>query len=58
MGKPEGRKPLDRQRHAWMDSIKVDVGDVEWGSTDCIGLVKDRDNWRAHVSAVKNFWFP
>jgi hypothetical protein len=25
VGKPEGRRPLGRQRHGWVDNIKVDL---------------------------------
>jgi hypothetical protein len=28
MGKPEGRKPLQRPRHRWEYNIKMDVGEV------------------------------
>jgi hypothetical protein len=26
--KPEGRRPLGRQRHRWEDNIKIDLGEV------------------------------
>jgi hypothetical protein len=25
MGKPEGKRPLGRQRHRWVDNIKMDL---------------------------------
>jgi hypothetical protein len=31
VGKPEGRRPLDRPRHRWEDNIKMDLREVGWG---------------------------
>jgi hypothetical protein len=31
MGKPEGKRPLGRLRHWWVDNIKVDYGELGWG---------------------------
>jgi hypothetical protein len=53
-GKPEGRRPLGRPRRRWVDNIKMDLGDMEWGGMDWIGLAQDRDRWRALVNAVMN----
>jgi hypothetical protein len=33
MGKPEGKKPLGRPRHSWVDNIKMDFRDIGWGGT-------------------------
>jgi hypothetical protein len=41
--KPEGKRPLGKPRHRWVDNVKVDVGDVEWGDVDWIGQSQDRD---------------
>jgi hypothetical protein len=54
VGKPEGRKPLGKPRLRWEDNIKIDLREVEWGSTDWIDLVRDRDRWRALVNAAMN----
>jgi hypothetical protein len=29
VGKPEGKKPLGRQRRRWVDNIKLDLGETE-----------------------------
>jgi hypothetical protein len=31
MGKPEGKRPLGRPRGRWVDNIRIDLGEVEWG---------------------------
>jgi hypothetical protein len=30
VGKPEGRRPLGRQRLRWVDNIKIDVREIGW----------------------------
>jgi hypothetical protein len=39
VGKPEGRRPLGRPRHRWLDNIRMDLVEVRWGDVDWIGLV-------------------
>jgi hypothetical protein len=36
----------------------MDLGEVGWGDVDWIGLVQNRDRWRALVNAVMNLWAP
>jgi hypothetical protein len=31
VGKPEGRRPLVRSRHRWVDNIKIELRETEWG---------------------------
>jgi PAS domain-containing protein len=56
VGKPEGKKPLRRPRRRWVDNIKMDLVEVEWGDVNWIGLAQDRDKWKALVNAVMNPW--
>jgi len=58
VGKPEGKRILERSRHRWGDNIKVDLQEVGYGDMDCIDLAQDRDKWRAFVNAVMNLWVP
>jgi hypothetical protein len=32
----------------------MDLGEIGWGATECIGLARDRDRWRALVNSVMN----
>ena len=57
-GKPEGKRPLGRPRHIWVDNIKMDLQEVWCGYMDLIGLAQDRDRWRTLVSAVMNLRVP
>jgi len=50
--KPEAKRPLGRPRLRWKDNIKMDLQEVGWEGMDWIGLVQDRDRWRALVNAV------
>jgi hypothetical protein len=41
--KPEGRRRLRRPRRRWLDNIRMDLVEVEWGDVDWISLAQDRD---------------
>ena len=58
VGKPEGRRPLGRPRHRWVDNIRMDLQEVGCGNVDWIGLAQDRDRWRTLVSVVMNLRVP
>jgi hypothetical protein len=58
VGKPEGKRPLGRPRWRWVDNIMMDLGEVEWGDVDWIGVSKDRNRWRALVNSVLNLRVP
>jgi hypothetical protein len=58
VGKPEGKRPLRRPRHRWVDNIKMDLVEIGWGDVDWIGLTQDRDKWRALVNSVINLRVP
>jgi hypothetical protein len=54
VGKPKGKRPLGRPRRRWVDNIRVDLGEVEWGYGDWVGLAYARNRWRAIVNLVLN----
>jgi hypothetical protein len=59
VGKPEGRRPLERPRHRWEDNIKTNLREVGWGGgADWIDLAQDRHRWRALVYMVMNIRVP
>jgi hypothetical protein len=58
VGKPEGRRPLGRPTHRWLDNIRTDLVEVGWGDVNWIGLAQDRNMWRALVNWVLILWVP
>jgi hypothetical protein len=54
VGKPEGRRQLERPRHRWEDNIRMDLREVRWVDVDWIGLAQDRNRWRALLNLVLN----
>jgi hypothetical protein len=52
VGKPKGRRPLEKHRSRWEDNIKIDLREIGWGGMDWIDLAQDRDQWRALVNTV------
>jgi hypothetical protein len=43
VGKQEGKRPLGRPRHRWVDSIKIDLRETEWDGMDWVDQAQDRD---------------
>jgi hypothetical protein len=58
VGKPEGKRPLERLRRRWEDNIKMDLREIEWGDMDWSDLAQDRDQWRALMNTVMNLRVP
>jgi hypothetical protein len=54
VGKPEGKRQLERARRRWEDGIKMDLREIGWEDVEWIQLAQDRDRLRAVVSAVMN----
>jgi hypothetical protein len=34
MGKPKGKRPLGRPKYRWEDGIRIDLGEIGWGSVE------------------------
>ena len=58
VGKPEGKRPLGKQRRRWEDNIMMDLQEVGRGGGDWMEFAQDRDRWRTLVSTVMNFRVP
>ena len=59
VGKPEGKRSLERPRRRWEDNIKVDIQEVgRGGRGDWMELAEDRDRWRVLVGTVRDFRVP
>jgi len=58
VGKPEGKRSLERHRRKWEDSIKMDLQEVGCGVMEWIELTQDRERWRALVNVVMDTQVP
>jgi hypothetical protein len=58
VGKSDGKRPLGRPRHRWIDNIKMDLLETGLGVVDWIGVAQDWYSWRALVNAVMNLRVP
>ena len=58
VGKPEGKRPMERPSSRSVDNIRMYLQWVGCGYVDWIGLAQDRDRWRTLVSAVMNLRVP
>jgi hypothetical protein len=54
VGKPEGKRPLGRQRLRWEDNIKMEFQELGFGVMDWIELGQDSKRWRELVNAAMN----
>jgi hypothetical protein len=52
VGKPEGKRPLGRPRHRWVDDMKMDLRERGWDRMDWIDMAQDRDQCRALMNTV------
>jgi hypothetical protein len=58
VGKPEGKRPLERPRYRWVDDIKMYLREIGWCGMDSVDLAQDRDQCRALVNTVMNLRVP
>jgi hypothetical protein len=58
VGKPEGKRPLERPRRRWVHNMKIDLRERESGGMYWIDLAQDRGQWMAFVNKVMNIWVP
>jgi hypothetical protein len=46
VGRPEGKRQLERPRRKRVDNIKINPREIECDGMDWIDLAQDRDQWR------------
>jgi hypothetical protein len=58
VGKPEGNRPLGRQRRRWVDNIKMNLREIGWnnmgnepsGSIKCWKVLEQLHNWQLSMN--------
>jgi hypothetical protein len=55
VGKPEGKRPLGRPRRWWVENVKKNLRETEWGGIDWIDLAQ---HGMALVNTVMNLRVP
>jgi hypothetical protein len=58
VGRPEGKRPLERPRRRWEDNIKMDLREIEIYGRNWILLAQGRVQWRVFVCTVMNLRVP
>ena len=58
LGKPEGRRPLWRPRHRWVDNIRRDLQEVDVDIWTGLGWPRIETGGGTLVSAVMNLRVP
>jgi hypothetical protein len=58
VGRPEGKKPLERPRHRWDDNIKLGLREIGICGTNWIQLAQDMVQWRDFLNTVMNLRVP
>jgi hypothetical protein len=58
VGRPEGKRPLERPRRSWEDNIRLGHRETGIDDANWIQLVQERVQWRACVNTVLNLRVP
>jgi hypothetical protein len=58
VGKSEGKRPLRRPKHRWVNNIKMHLKEIRWNHMYWIHLAQDRDQWRVLVKTIMNLRVP
>jgi hypothetical protein len=58
VGRPKGKRPLERPRLRWEDNIKMDLREIGIIGVNWIWLVQDRVQWQGFVNMVMNLGVP
>jgi hypothetical protein len=58
VGRPKGKRPLQRPRRRWEDNIKMDVREIGIDGANWIQMAQDMVQWWACVNTVINLRVP
>jgi hypothetical protein len=58
IGRPEGKRPLERRSRRWEDNINMDLSKIWIDRANWIPLTQDKVQWRTFVNTVMNLRVP
>jgi hypothetical protein len=58
VGRPEGKRPLERPRRKWEDNSKMDLREMGIDGANWIQMAQDSVQWQAFMSMVMNLRVP
>jgi hypothetical protein len=58
VGRPEGKRLLEKPRRRWEDNINMDVWEIWIDGANWFRLAQDRVWWRDFVNTVMNLQVP
>jgi hypothetical protein len=58
VGRPEGKRPVERPRRRWENNIKLDLRETGIDGANWIRLAQDKIQWRAFLNTVMNLRIP
>jgi hypothetical protein len=58
VGRPEGKRSLERPRRRREDNIKMDLREIGIDGANWIRLARNRVQWRAFVNTIMSLRFP
>jgi hypothetical protein len=58
VGRPEGKRPLEKPRCRWEDNVKLDLREIGIDGANWIRLAQDSVQWWASVNTVMNLRVP
>jgi hypothetical protein len=58
IGKPIGKRPLERPRRRWKDNIRMNLKEMGINTRNWVNSAQDRGYWRALVNAALHLRVP
>jgi hypothetical protein len=58
VGRPEGKRPLERPGRRWEDNVKMGLREIRIDGANWIRLAQNRVQWRPFVNTVMNLRVP
>jgi hypothetical protein len=52
VGKPEGKRSLERPRHRWEYNTRMDLREIGHEGVDWVQLAQDKSQWQVLVNTV------